>query len=966
MTHTILRMQCNSDTIEAEHVQRYYQQQSETCAPIDAIQAVLKIFNRYGINERVMSAEQLKLIKQTIGIIPTGRQRKQNAALEDILFYLRACCGWRLPSVERQPGCDREHQWIVQIYQYSALAADVYECYQHDTAKQIMQRGKPALAWMLLTLMIDVAPLPLSYWCERLNDKAPLKFSQYQIAIGIKHPKGMSYFEDTEPPSETDYAMTPLAIRAFQQWQDHQKSNAASLTVDTLLQALNQFLASRGEKWLKAIEWQRLMQALWLHRFNLPPEILKDFSYPMRHVSEPAMRRVHGEDQTKHCDLFTLPTFPRSTVDSRDTPFKKWPHIALIKHIQSPDKPRPMAPDWQQDNLLPRLLFDYVLEFEQFGGVKKSMLAPSTIIRYTNFKAALSGSPLSFDIASDKQQLQAWAMSVYSKIQQDPTTQWSMYQFFRFLTLQPLTAHLDLSAFVKVTQRVKIDALSLSAEDVHTLVTMLLKTEASPMQALFAAAAALLAYYGALRRGEVLRLRIQDIRNTSIKGQGFNLEITHTQEGRTKNGFSRSVHVQMPEIAAKLVRVVLHIKKDCAPTQPLIGFEQETIATRALHYILPVTKGLKHLFGKRARFHHLRHSGVKLLYQQALCLAKNEIPSTWCDHTSPMTNELLCTRFVKQRFHYWLEGRPFSQVNNMLLFDEIGREVGHHYYATTRLHYLHGMDWVAPAFIPQVQYYSHAQLRFVLGMKINSNDIARVLKHLDPGYAQLSPQAKKSYSPSLNHATVIALLATRLKGNKKALYNDAFNVAHKGDNCWYALWTDLLGALQHNTSHTSFRWQSDTLIPHLHHGTLDFSELSQLWWTFGKYKGLVLNRSLHNAIKVLGEISLQPMAAQGQLLLTCPCNQKIKMALNELRISNLRFQCHITLYQNRKRLDSQKWDLIQTDFLTSKDTSEKIVIPAGKTHISICLRLNCFNIEMLEKFQTWWNTQLTHQNKVIK
>ncbi|MDN3700424.1 hypothetical protein QWY96_05170 [Vibrio artabrorum] len=96
---------------------------------------------------------------------------------------------------------------------------------------------------------------------------------------------------------------------------------------------------------------------------------------------------------------------------------------------------------------------------------------------------------------------------------------WTLYQFFRFLTQQSITEHLDLSTFIKPTQSLKINALSLSAEEVHHLVTQLLTHSLSPMQALFASVSALLSYYGALRRGELLRLRLrlQDIRCTHEK-----------------------------------------------------------------------------------------------------------------------------------------------------------------------------------------------------------------------------------------------------------------------------------------------------------------------------------------------------------------------------------------------------------------------------------------------------------------
>ena len=102
-----------------------------------------------------------------------------------------------------------------------------------------------------------------------------------------------------------------------------------------------------------------------------------------------------------------------------------------------------------------------------------------------------------------------------------------------------------------------------------------------------------------------------------------------------------------------------------------------------------------------------------------------------------------------------------------------------------------------------------------------------------------------------------------------------------------------------------------------------------------------------------------------RLVLTCPCNQKVKLALDVLKRSGLRYHCHITLYQNRKRLDSNKWRYIHEHLLTAKDTANKVVLPTGKTHLTLSLALPCTDTALLESFQAWWNTLLTHTEKEI-
>ena len=871
-------------------------------------------------------------------------------------------CGWTLPAAKKQQFIDRDHQLGIVLYQCSALARRIETQYQQTSLVQVNQRDEPCLAWSVLTLMMEVAPLPVGFWCERLNDKAPLERQEDQIVIRISHPKSLSYFDDTEPVSFTYYAMTPMAARVFTQWQ---QSQPGALNVEKITHALNQFLGASTDPALTPLQWQRCLQALWLHRFRLPPEVLNDFSNPMRHVS-PLPRRASDETQSHSVDVDvdterTLAAMPRKAKKTADL-FSRWPHKALIKHLASPSQPKQNQPDWDTNNLLPRLLFDYVEELVEFGDVKKSDLSVASIERYSNFKKEFSHAPLSFDIAGDRTSLQAWAAQRYEALEPDSLDQWRMYQFFRFMTQQPFTEHLDLSDFIKPTHSVKIDALTLSADEVHQLITSLLEQVNSPIQSLFSAVGTLLAYYGQLRRGEVIRLRLQDIRCVSHQGQRFHLEIQNTKEGTTKNGQSRTVHVVMPEIAAKLVRVVLDMKKHASPASAFIGLNGESIALRARLYLLPITKGLKYWFGKKARFHHLRHSGAQLLYQQALCLACDHTPESWRRPNQPITNELFSMPMVKQRFDYWLEGRDFAQMNNMLLFDEVGRELGHHYYATTRLHYLHGMEWVAQALLPQQREYSHAELRFMLGLKLGSNDVARHLSQLDPHYAALSIQEKKTHRALLTHQALMPLIASRL-----ALPVATNNLRQEADvqtldhHFWLSLWMIRFTDLEQQTSGLHYHWEGKPLIQKLRLGEVVFEDLRDLWCSFGQYQGITLSPTQRQTLSVLGVMSLKDTSKGACVSVQCPCNQKIKKALAVLKQSGLRYHAHIALHQNRKRLESDKWSFVQEHLVHHHDSATKVVVPMGKTHLTITFRFFTTNAALLTPFVDWWNQLLLHK-----
>ncbi|WP_146144316.1 hypothetical protein [Photobacterium sp. GB-1] len=127
------------------------------------------------------------------------------------------------------------------------------------------------------------------------------------------------------------------------------------------------------------------------------------------------------------------------------------------------------------------------------------------------------------------------------------------------------------------------------------------------------------------------------------------------------------------------------------PTTPLLGFENESMTSRQLHYLLPFTKALKVLWGNNVRFHHLHHSGAHWLMYQGLLLSLGWDDSPFCIGNA--TQAMLTKQACQERFHFWLEGHDFSHINDgLLLFDVIGEQLGHSHYATTRWSYLHGIE----------------------------------------------------------------------------------------------------------------------------------------------------------------------------------------------------------------------------------------------------------------------------------
>ncbi|HCG6789362.1 TPA: site-specific integrase [Vibrio parahaemolyticus] len=949
---------------ETHTVAQFYAQQSLNHAPLDEISEILNKIDTYSTHTRALEQSELAAMNHDIHLIPSGRQSVLKQARDEVLLYLQQLCGWRLPETKTKQFIDHQHNSMVAIYQHSEIAHLIYRAYCQALPLHVMQRSDINVAWVAITLMVDVAPLPLHYWGERLMDPQPLEWVEGMLTIRITHPKKLSYFDDDEPASFTRYAIPPLAARVFTHWQTHAPLNTTAHKEKKLLDALNQWLVGYypDQRPLSALNWHRALQALWLHRYHLPPEVLNDFSDPLRHVSP----RSHGiatlnRQQMEH--IFAEHDLHSNEMEGEHRAkrsFRHWPHKALLKFIDGRCATRPAQPPFDRHNILPRLVYDYVEELHRLGGVKKGTLAASSITRYANVATDLVTHPLSYEVATQKNTLQAWANTVYGALR-DEQSQWFMYRFFRFLTQQALTSELDLRVFDKPVRPTKVDALSLGAEDVHSLTTTLLSGGGSPLQRLFSSVATLLGYYGGLRRGEVLRLRMKDIRCTTRKGAHFDVRITRTSEGGPKGGKPRWVYMVLPEAAAKLIRLVMSLKQTCKPKTPFLGFIGESKSSRERHYLKPISKALKAQFGKRARFHHLRHAGATLLYRQGLHLACGRFSEASRKGVEPpITTHLLAESMVNARFQYWLQGREFGQVNNALLFDEIGRQLGHQYYATTRLHYLHGMEWVTPFFVPQQRLYSRAELRYILGLSPLSNDVSRLLTSLVPEYATLSVPEKKSYHPVLTHEQLNGLLMGRLNVSRVSMPHRNTDTQFN-DNDWLTLWNNTTQQQAWrcaNPQHAEFMWQTQACLHMLHTGQQTFAAISKVWQTFGQHKPFHIEKTALSALKTLGPLML---TQAHNFIFEGPCNQKTQKALNALRSIGIDAQLHMTLHQNRKRLDSKKWAFIQHQLLKPGDTAEKRIHNTGKTYLTLTLSVPNLPLAARHEFHQWW-TRHTQPN----
>ncbi|MBO1895800.1 site-specific integrase [Shewanella sp. BF02_Schw] len=899
-------------------------------------------------SQRQLSEVSLKQINNAISDIPTGRQRRLKRAKAQVLQFLYEVCDWVLPLKEEARCQDRALEWMREIQIFNDDAGRVLRGYSQQRQRFLAapkSRSQSELAWLLVVLYIEVAPLPLNYWQAVLCSTDPITFFEGQYTLKVPHPTPIAAFANDTQPS---FTRLPLPLFAYRLLQQYMLQQTQEPTKSALLKALNSALSAQPYYLVPRSEakWQRTFQSLWHHHYQVPAELLRDISDPLRHVATLPQHFSPTLPLAIKKSLYQPIVFQRQ--ENQDAIHSKsgklhWPHKELIKSYRRKNNASaviPLVPSGTQDNILPKLLFHFCESLFIEGGVKRDNLPADTVDRYSNFYKNLA--PLTYQAACEPDKLALWAQQAFETLNDKDSQAWHFYQFLRSVSQQPLTDHLDLSQFEKPSLPARVDPFRLSVAQLHLVIEHLLSSSnGHALQRLFASVAALFGFYGALRRGEVLRLRVGDIRQAFNQNNHFQLTITKTAEGRTKNRQTRHVYIVMPEVAAKLVRIVIKIHAESDHAQPLLALCGESIASRASHYLYPVTQVLKGLFGTQVRFHHLRHSGVELTYLQGLHLAyEREDNHLACLLDDRAMQTMLTKQNCLARFSFWLEGRDFSEINDCLLFDVISAQFGHAHYATTRRHYLHGLERIIPLFKPHKCYYSRDELRFILDMPTGSNDISRVLAELSPQYASLPEQAKKCYRPYYSEAQLLKRIVPKQPASMLKQQWD--------DNEWLKIWTANAPRQWHNGQ--VFHLINGQAMRKLTTGELTMRSLSQAWMLLGQHQGLVLDKKQCTAMKHLGGATIAEAFISEHLarpdepgkldiVFNCPCNQRTLKAFQSLCHQGFlkSFNAKLTLVQNRKSLNSHKLELVKSHFARKQDTVLYNVIPVGDTSLNIIL-----------------------------
>lgn len=879
-----------------------------------AQEAILWILNNLPVvstQTPSLDHSELSIINKKIDTIPTGNQRVYRKALDGVLFYLGNECQWQLPAKIEEKIIDADHEYFDDLTKGTAHAQQIFTRYQQR--KVLFFTTRPPLTPCFTALMIgfEIAPLSLVHICAILNNTNSITNEVSNPRLAITH------FEcGTDKPQVTHYHLPIICYRLL---RDYYAQYPEKITVTRLYNHLAQWLEERGLSEVKQGEWPRRFQISWYTRFKLPPIFIKDLAYPERHVGIPC---DINPSIIKAEDIYAI-DWDTKWFDSLKKSRTKihWPHEILLKHSENPNAVEP--PSWDAANILPRLLFNYTKQLIVFGGVKKANLALDSIKNYTSLKSKLELFPLSYADAINEEAVNKWAETVYDSIDSD-IVKVTFYNFLRFLKHQEQTDTLDLSLFSSPLIPPSVNPARLGVDECDLLIKTLIESESNhPFRSLFCIVAALLGFYAMLRRGEVLRLRRKDIRFKPSTGL-ITIIVTNTPEGNTKSNTTRKVYTTLPKQYHPLFKSLFKIKKrNINREQPLLGFEGEMYHSRQLYYLLPVSRALRFLFGAHLNFHHLRHSGVHLFMLQTLhCL--NDTSDEQRGKT-PLEQEVLSSTSVATRFNYWFEGREVDEVNDAAFLDEMGKQIGHIYYGTTRWSYLHDIDWLLPIISrthsPYTgREYTHSELRYLLGLKPDSNDLSRILLKLSPEYANKNLGQKRSQPIMLRDCKL-----------REAVFGKAIQSKHTPLTVDHNLdWQKSI----HNSEHSLLGFIFKAMLKSK---TLDLYALSFIWGNGNKHHIQPISKKHHTALNNLPPIVLSD--DKQSLQITLACNSKNARAFSSVFRQadwgwlNIKF----TLSVNRKINSERQVMLLKTLFVQKNEVIQIAKHLRGKTQLTIYL-----------------------------
>ncbi|MEZ8382518.1 hypothetical protein AB6C98_02185 [Vibrio splendidus] len=967
--------------LSIQHIVHYTQQNHALTPSEDAIEWVLHRWPNTQEARRQVTETTLSDIRRQWIHQPARLKSNYQNALTAILLYLHHVLGWEIPQKEEKKLVDHDAKLFENITSHACASYHLLQRYNTFLETFYQKRTPLSQEQVALIVALEVAPLPIDYLHHILTSPDCIEIVDNRLYLRLIHIQGRQSKgrpdKEADDASFTRYHLPLFVYRALTTFYEQHAATLSHPSMrlnrlkDRLHALINQLIndvepstgASSPTHPCSKAQLHFLLQAIWYYRDDVVPTLLKDIAYPARHVAY-ELKTLSIPNQEKQLDDIYAQTWDDKWYEKvKPGEKEQWPHQKLLNDYKK-NRTKPTKYEvtrWQMHNVLPQLAGLFVKNLILYGGERVKVLSDNTLTQYSGLTKILKSSPLSFEASQNHDELMAWAHRTYAKLTTSNSQQ-TLHRFFKFLTTQDLTDHIDLNELHNPIVPVNVDANFISIDALHQIVHALVSnTKGHFLQRLFSASAVILAYFGKLRRGEIIRLRIKDIwpgrkavtNNDQDKNQYFTLHIAQTKEGKTKSRQSRWVHVYLPPEFATLIRMCIKLKPKLSaragmtsrsPQMPLIGFENESTTSRQLHYLLPATKAIKAICGEDARFHHLRHSGAFVSLLQSLHFISHGADTDM--GLPPKLQALMTQEVLKAQFQHWLEVQDTLSLNDNLVFEELIREIGHKHYATTRKHYVHGMDWLYPFYRKagnpkENKPYTRAELCWLLGLKKGSNDLSRRIAKLDAQYAQLSTEEKKHYS---------------LLFSEEALRNHLFPPKPKGQPNTVA--TSHLTTLLTELSDKALRANQPDCrsFPKIQHSLLKtlfcqqfnhnkdrllISDISTIWAYSNKHKPEVSRKKWEKAIGKVKHMELIDGDGKPHILIKMSTNQKDGALFREaFKVPELQFfHSTFNLMVNGKTDPTRQKKNIRERFADEKDTILITKKDEGSTELHITLSL---------------------------
>ncbi|WP_298441786.1 hypothetical protein [uncultured Ferrimonas sp.] len=738
----------------AQHILQFNRQSG--AAPIEPA-SLIWLLNRWTqLPQQRRKTLTNEALREAKGLIEQhfSQHQSHQAALHAILAYLIHVLGWTVPTSVQKTLHQQEQQRFsalaTQGHRVAKLKIALAPILKGDTVSNRLDIGVTALYFLT-----QIAPLPLRHLVSIIN-------VPHAVAI-IDGDTPIVYFElGRDLANGTAHAASyGVDLFGWQRLKQHHQQGDKSSEI-RLLAAINCTLSEAPLYFepLSKHELTVLIQAYWhiAHGFDMPT--LRDWSHPELSAAIPRARLLKPALTTPNskparASIWSTPKVSHAT-GGNNTP--KWPHKALLDSIRKRGKHNfdglleQSAPVIEANNVLPYVVYEQTKSLLIFGGKTKEKLAQSSIAIYTSLDGLLESHPLPLAACADEEAITAWAQRLTEAAENDSQRTHLSY-LLRFMATFELTEALQLEQIESSTTSLSINPNRVSPLEFGKTIECLFETKSdSALITLFAVIGAILGFYGALRSGEVARLRMRDVRSMPGSKSTFQLIIGNTAEGKTKNRRRREVYLSLPESCAYWLRLLLVIKQGADADAPLIGFATEAVSTRISRYLAVVSKALQWVTQSDIRFHHLRHSGAQLLTEQVRLLRRG--PSA---PVSELNYDTASYDHAYQRFSAHHQGESIEHLNDAVLFGLVGTMLGHSHHATTRKSYLHGHERMRLFLLPEKTLFEKWELRFVLGLAPGSNDLSRHLKKLQPNpdigvrqqrknqAVELAPQALRAY-----------------------------------------------------------------------------------------------------------------------------------------------------------------------------------------------------------------------------